>query len=120
MPEPSTSNPPNICWPVGGEIDIVEGFHPRGQENQPNHTSVYMTYHWAQECGKDLFDGNNGHYPPINDTKTNIDWTAWHTFAVEWSKDKIQWFIDGNPNRFLTFSKSFALKYISRLSGSNR
>ena len=24
MPEPSTSTPPNVCWPVGGEIDIME------------------------------------------------------------------------------------------------
>ena len=29
MPEPTTSTPPNICWPVGGEIDIMEGYRPR-------------------------------------------------------------------------------------------
>lgn len=24
MPNPSTASPPNVCWPVGGEIDIME------------------------------------------------------------------------------------------------
>ena len=49
MPEPSQTSPPNICWPVGGEIDIMEGFRPRpgGDENRSLHASVLQTYHWV-------------------------------------------------------------------------
>ena len=38
----------------------MEGFYPRGGDNRPNETSIYMTYHWANECGKDLYDGEGG------------------------------------------------------------
>ena len=44
------------------QIDIMEGFYPRGGDNRPNETSIYMTYHWANECGKDLYD-YIGRYP---------------------------------------------------------
>ena len=44
MPEPTTSHPPNICWPVGGEIDIMEGYRPRGEDNAPLLDSVLFTY----------------------------------------------------------------------------
>ena len=95
MPEPSTSDPPNVCWPVGGEIDIMEGFAPT-RTGGPDGTSIYLSYHWASECGKDLDAGKfNAHWPPANDTRTAVDWTAWHTYAVEWSADAIVWLVDG-------------------------
>lgn len=53
MPEPSQTTPPNVCWPVGGEIDIMEGFRPRRpggdyHENRSLHASVLQTYHWVR------------------------------------------------------------------------
>jgi beta-glucanase (GH16 family) len=48
MPEPTKTEPPDVCWPVGGEIDVMEGFRPRvGGDNRPLHTSVLQTYHWV-------------------------------------------------------------------------
>ena len=99
MPEPSTSHPPNVCWPVGGEIDIMEGFtHNRpGADAGGGGTlnSIYLSYHWATECGKDLWDRNNGWYPARSDNATRIDWTALHTFTVEWDDAQIIWYVDG-------------------------
>eukprot|EP00040_Diaphanoeca_grandis_P030970 m.184325 g.184325 ORF g.184325 m.184325 type:complete len:317 (-) comp32183_c0_seq1:12-962(-) len=96
MPEPTTSDPPNVCWPVGGEIDIMEGFRPRGGDNEPLYTSILMTYHWAKICNKDEFDGGNALWPLVNDTKTEVDWsTTYHTYTVEWNETKLSWFVDG-------------------------
>ena len=137
MPEPTTSNPPNVCWPVGGEIDIMEGYRPRTgagpgvvgagvvgaepgvvgavgagavggagegalkdkrdtEEWGPGDASVLFTYHWAAQCGKDEYAGGNERWPLANDTTTVVDWTgSFHSFAVEWSKESIVWFVDG-------------------------
>ena len=93
MPEPSTSHPPDVCWPVGGEIDIMEGFHPRGGSNSHEY-SVYNTYHWAVDCNQDLWNSTNGKFPPLNDTSTKLDFTGWHTYAVEWSTAALHWYVD--------------------------
>jgi beta-glucanase (GH16 family) len=98
MPEPTTSSPPNVCWPVGGEIDIMEGFYPRGGDNRPDHTSIYMTYHWAKECGKDLYDGKNEMFPPKASKRVPVDWTQFHTFTIEWNVTSITWFVDGTQH----------------------
>lgn len=97
MPEPSRSVPPNVCWPVGGEIDIMEAFHPRGHRSDPDWTSVYLTYHWAKECNVDEWDRKSGKWPPLDDNTTRISWGEWHSFAVEWSQQEIVWMIDGTP-----------------------
>jgi beta-glucanase (GH16 family) len=125
MPEPSTSIPPNVCWPVGGEIDIMEGYRPRADHEDPDlaagtadagrggvgagaaaaaaaapssdalHQSVLFTYHWAEECNADLYDGRNERWPLQNES-IPVDWSdAFHTFGVEWDSTRIQWFVDG-------------------------
>lgn len=99
MPEPSRSAPPNICWPVGGEVDIMEGYRPRGSDNRQLYDSVLMTYHWARECGKDLFDGHNELWPALNATADMVNWTHWHTFGVEWREGVLEWYIDGALKR---------------------
>lgn len=100
MPEPSTSDPPNVCWPVGGEIDIMEGYRSReaGAGPTTNHSSVLLSYHWATECGKDLWESKNMVWPVLNDSSTAIDWTDdFHTFAIDWSPEALIWLIDGTP-----------------------
>ena len=102
MPEPSTSKPPNVCWPVGGEIDIMEAYSHKRPGDRPRSdagtlNSIYMSYHWAKECGKDLWAARNGWYPPRNDSTTLVDWSAYHTFGVEWSPNEIVWYVDGKP-----------------------
>ena len=51
MPEPEFSIPPNVCWPVGGEIDITEMYGCTGG------SPVYGTLHYGDQCGVDLWDG---------------------------------------------------------------
>jgi beta-glucanase (GH16 family) len=124
MPEPSTSIPPNVCWPVGGEIDIMEGYRPRagagagagngdvlvqhaGAGGGDVEESVLFTYHWAQECNKDLYDGNNERWPLQNQTLP-VDWSQqFHTFGVEWDAARISWFVDGTV---LVFRQKFGLE----------
>ena len=100
MPEPSTSVPPNICWPVGGEIDIMEGFRSRIRGAGPTSdlSSVLLSYHWATECGKDLWKSKNMIWPPLEDNTTAIDWTRdVHRFAIDWSPEALTWLVDGIP-----------------------
>jgi len=88
MPQPSTSKPPFVCWPVGGEIDIMEavgGLIP----------GIVGTYHWAKECGKDLYDGHNGKYPTKGHAPINFS-LDYHLFAVEWNETTLVWSVDNN------------------------
>lgn len=43
MPDPKTSVPPNVCWPVGGEIDIMEAVGGN------SYNQVFGTFHWADK-----------------------------------------------------------------------
>jgi beta-glucanase (GH16 family) len=93
MPDDDT-----ICWPTGGEIDIMEGYRPTPGGGD----SVLMTYHWAEKCGVDEWDKKYGTYPNIPTWTSSssppvlVDWSnEFHTFSVEWKKDSIEWYVDG-------------------------
>jgi beta-glucanase (GH16 family) len=86
MPDDSS-----ICWPVGGEIDIMEAYRP----TPSGQGSVLMTYHWASTCNQDQWDRKFGKFPNTSN-ETVIDWFhEYHTFGVEWKTDTIEWYIDG-------------------------
>lgn len=69
--------PTDTSWPP--EIDVFEAL---GQE--PN--TVHMTAHWS-EGGEHRQSGSEFSGP---------DFTSdYHTFAVEWSAEKLLWFVDG-------------------------
>ena len=88
----------DICWPMGGEIDIMEAYRPTPSKQG----SMIMTYHWASECGKDLYDGKNELFPNASNT-TVVDWSnEYHTFGVEWSKNRIEWYVDGVLKHYRT------------------
>jgi beta-glucanase (GH16 family) len=103
MPEPA------VCWPVGGEIDIMESYGNGLQSQWKHHLNgtVFGTYHWAKECGKDLHCGGsapehacapfnfNGVYPPPG--AALVDFSAnFHVFAVTWNSTSVQWYVDGD------------------------
>jgi beta-glucanase (GH16 family) len=85
------------CWPVGGEIDILEAVGSFRDD------SVFGTYHWGQSCGKDDWasEKRNGDFPRppgghFSDT--------YHNFTAYWNKTAITWAVDGSP-------------YVSRIVG---
>jgi beta-glucanase (GH16 family) len=69
--------PADTSWPP--EIDVFEAL---GQETD----TVHMTAHWEQ----------NGEHQQDGGQYTGPDFSRdFHTFAVEWSADKMVWFVDG-------------------------
>jgi beta-glucanase (GH16 family) len=70
-------------WPNCGEFDIME--------NKGNHPGVVQgTIHYAGADGKHL--QSTGFYTfPRNNGATNF-----HTYALQWTTNRIQWFVDGN------------------------
>ncbi|MBO4320052.1 MAG: glycoside hydrolase family 16 protein [Treponema sp.] len=76
-------------WPRSGEIDIMEAV---GFDQDRIHTTAHTS---AFNHKKNTQKNNNG---IIKDTTTK-----YHIYAVEWTEDYIQWFIDGEP--FYKFEK---------------
>lgn len=82
-------NPEAACWPIGGELDIFEGYAGgHYQHNDPkNPYSIASTYHWGFQCYKDCehYPNASQWYPDMNDLNASIiDFTAsFHVFGVE-------------------------------------
>ncbi len=70
-----------VGWPDCGEIDILEY---RGQEVSTVHGTLHGPGYSAAQGVTRRFDLN----------KDRFD-TGFHTFAIEWSEDSIDWFVDG-------------------------
>lgn len=64
-----------VGWPRCGEIDIMEHIN--------NEDTVYGTLHWHNE--KHISDG----------TKIQCDPEKFHSYAIEWDKESLKWFLDG-------------------------
>jgi len=89
LPHPSTGYS-EACWPLGGEIDIA-GAHGKGRGgpgSRPN--TVESGYHFAPQgrCGVD--SEARGRHPAKN---LNLD-QEFHTFAVEWDKSSLRYYVD--------------------------
>ncbi|MGV3459259.1 MAG: glycoside hydrolase family 16 protein [Flavobacterium sp.] len=72
------SNIKQVGWPLAGEIDILEYV---GKEPHMVFTSLHT---------------KDSHGETINTKKTpfaNIE-EGWHTYAINWTKDKIEFFVD--------------------------
>lgn len=87
------------CWPVGGEIDILEavgGYRDDG---------VFGTFHWSTgACGVDAWskDGDRNGLSPRPAGGHFSD--AYHNFTVYFNASVITWAVDGHP-------------YVSRVAG---
>lgn len=87
---------PKQCWPTGGEVDVFE-FNGNWIEDE-----IFGSYHWGLACGKDKAPlPGKGVSPKTSTTKTSSttkaknDWQEeYHVYAVEWTADGIDYFLD--------------------------
>jgi beta-glucanase (GH16 family) len=70
-------------WPNEGEIDVVEN-----KGNIPNQEGG--TIHYGGQNGNDIYSGATYTFPS-GDSVTNF-----HTYLLEWTTNKISWYVDGN------------------------
>ena len=85
---------------TASEIDIFEMF--AGEYNEPNtlNTCIHRCYkgnippHAYPNC-------NNGDQSRPQ-TLSNFNYTSYHTYAIEWNKDRLVWYVDGNVIRTTT------------------
>ncbi len=70
----------DVGWPQSGEIDIME-FVGR----VPN--EIFGTIHGPGYSGGASFGGTHDFGVPVSD--------RFHTFAIEWQPDRIDWYVDG-------------------------
>ena len=75
---------------------------------------MYLSYHWATECNKDLWDSKNKIWPALDDATTAIDWTQYHSFAIDWSPEALIWLVDGTPRYTRLRNDSMAGFFIPR------
>lgn len=75
-------------WPNAGEIDIWEAIDATTQSWHTIHTN--WTYN--------LHQGTN------SQTYNNLDYSLWHTYAVDWNANSITWYVDGQ--RVWSYTKS--------------
>ncbi|MDT5365359.1 MAG: hypothetical protein QOC69_7121 [Mycobacterium sp.] len=64
-------------WPVGGEVDFMEAIEPTRQ----------VVEGWMHYGADDRRVG----------AQVSVDATQWHAWAVEWTPEKITYFLDGTP-----------------------
>jgi beta-glucanase (GH16 family) len=76
------SNPTNA-----GEIDIAEMLGPLGSNMIT--TNIHRDY-----------EGNESFYEEIIPWDS-YNWEDWHTYAIEWSPNKLIWYVDKEPVRIL-------------------
>ena len=75
-------------WPNDGEIDIWETIDASTQSWHTIHTN------WTF----------NLHHGPNSQTFGPLDYSQWHTFAVDWDESSITWYVDGQ--RVWSYTKS--------------
>lgn len=95
LPNPATSVPKQACWPLGGQIDVMQSYGKGRGGPGTRAGTVESGYHFAPqgECGVDGYARSA--YPAPLDDKVDFS-DGFHTFAVEWSKETLTFFVDGH------------------------
>ena len=82
------ANQDSVGWPKCGEIDIVEAIN---DENL-----VYGTLHWFYDPGNNNADSGS--------SVAVANRTEYHVYGVEWTADKLRWYVDGKVYRTMDVS----------------
>lgn len=82
------ANQDSVGWPKCGEIDIVEAIN---DENL-----VYGTLHWFNDPGNNNADSGS--------SVAVADRTEYYVYGVEWTADKLRWYVDGKVYRTMDVS----------------
>lgn len=80
-------------WPYCGEIDILETWNDL--------QFAQGTIHWENERdkpGRDTYDASQ--------TRAFKDKTAWHTYGINWTPEKIEWTVDGRVYKTFSLKES--------------
>ena len=91
--------PRSPCWPMGGEIDIMEMWGKKQSKLLPKKVDVAATFHYGEGCNINRVAKKNrhyGHYPPVPSLHEQVPWdTEYHVFAVEWRvNDSLSFYVD--------------------------
>lgn len=82
------ANQDSVGWPKCGEIDIMEAIN---DENL-----VYGTLHWFNDPGNNNADSGS--------SVAVANRTEYHVYGVEWTADKLRWYVDGKVYRTMDVS----------------
>ena len=82
------ANQDSVGWPKCGEIDIVEAIN--------DEHLVYGTLHWFHDPGNNNADSGS--------SVAVADRTEYHVYGVEWTADKLRWYVDGKVYRTMDVS----------------
>lgn len=97
-------------WPLSGEIDIVEAINL--QPDEPGTHKIHGTIHFGYEYDKN--EEATSEILLAKDPSSNF-----HTYSIEWSEDKIRWYVDGVRYGTKTSSEWFTSKGGIMLSDPN-
>lgn len=111
MPDEFPAGSNSIMWPQGGEIDIMEyvgtiPYHNLGSTHYARfwnnnqwhgdnhiHYGAYYSYE-TQQVPNPHEPGYGGYPPPPN--APNAGSTGFHTYGIDWYKDRMEFFVDDN------------------------
>ncbi len=86
-----------INWPACGELDVME--HIDGSNPPPSVGAPAPGYDWVADSvhGTNL-DGTKQYHP------SGFSAADWHTYGMNWSKGKVEFYIDDPSNVYATFT----------------